>query len=157
MNARTAIFIGCLGVAILGTVIGGAIGVWLWHVAEDPEGLWITVEAPLDVQIGETFKLVVTASNRLTDHELELGDLDITDAYLKGFAIVSVSPDPKSTDIDTFNDCTTTRFAATVAPGSTARFEFELRAERVGKYRGLVYQYLGMQFVSAIVETTVSR
>ena len=162
MSGRTAIILGCAALAILAivcivaVVAGGLIGTLFLHVIEEPEGLWLTVEAPDAVKVGDTFKLVVRATNRLSDREIELGDLDIEDQYLDGFVIVSISPDPKSTELDTFNDCMAVRFAVTLPPGSTAEFEFELRAQRVGQYRGQVDQFVGLQFLSMVVQTTVT-
>ncbi|MCK9996586.1 MAG: hypothetical protein KAH56_09970 [Candidatus Krumholzibacteria bacterium] len=138
-------------------VVGVLVSIWVMHVGTDPEGLWLTVEAPDSVQMGETFKLVVKATNRSLDRDIKLGDLDITDDYLKGFAIVSISPSPKSNEIDTFNDCTTMRFETTVPPGETAEFQFDLRAELSGRHRGQIDQYVGMQFVSTVMQTTVRR
>ena len=130
MQGRTIIVLGCAGLAIVAIVVGGLIGALFLHVMEDPEGLWLTADAPDSVNVGDTFKLIIKATNRLSDREIKLGDLDISDDYLEGFAILSVTPDPKSTEVDTFNDCTTTRFTVTLPPGATVEFQFELRAER---------------------------
>jgi len=51
----------------------------------------------------------------------------------------------------------TTRFAQTLQAGTSAEFVFELRAEAAGRYQGQVDQYVGMQFASAVVTTTVTR
>jgi hypothetical protein len=96
-------------------------------------------------------------ANRDSERHLKLGDLDIADDYLKGFSIQSVSPVPRSTEIDSVSDCTTLRFAMTLPPSAEAEFHFELRAERVGRYRGQVDQWVGMQFLSTVVETTITR
>ena len=157
MTLRTGIILGCAGLAIAAIIVGGLLGAFFLHVMEDPDGLWLTADAPDAVQVGDTFKLVVQATNQLSDREIKLGDLDISDDYLRGFAIVSVTPDPKSTSIDTFNDCTSMRFAVTLPPGATAEFVFELRAERAGRYRGEVDQFVGAQLLSMVVQTTVSR
>ena len=110
MNRRTAIVLGCSGIAVVVIVVGVLIGAWFLHMAEDPDGLWIKAEVPDAVKLG-----------------------------------------------DTFNDCTTTRFAVSLSPGTTAEFQFDLRAERVGRYRGQVDQFVGMQFVSTVVQTEVAR
>jgi len=143
-----------VGIAL---VVGGLIGSWFVHVAKDPEGLWITTEVEDSVRLGDQFDLIVKATNRLPDRDIALGDLDIPDTYLKGFSIVSVSPDPKSSAIDTCNECRTTRFGVSLRPGATAEFRFTLRAHRAGRHRGEITQYVGMQFISGVVETEVRR
>jgi len=156
VKVGTGIVLGCAGIAVVAIVVAGLIGAFFLHVSTGPEGLWLKAMAPGAVKVGETFKLVVNATNRLSDRKIRLGALDIPDTYLEGFAIVSVSPDPQSTELDD-DGYTTTRFAVILSPGTTAEFQFELRAERVGQWRGQVDQYVGMQYLSAVVETTVSR
>jgi hypothetical protein len=157
VKERTALIIGCSGIGALAIIAIAVIAAWFMHVTKDPEGVWLNAEAPLDVRVGDTFELVIKVTNRLQDRDIALGDLDISDEYLRGFRIVSVTPDPRSTTIDDLNDCTTTRFGTDVGPGATAEFRFELRAERAGSYRGEVDQYVGMQFVTSVVETAVHR
>ena len=157
MKARTGILLGCAGAAALAVLVAVIVGAWALHLAEDPEGLWLTVDAPERVTVGEKCSLVVKASNRLPDRALELGDLDISSDYLKGFTVVAVRPEPKSTELDGFLEVRTTRFAQTLQAGTSAEFVFELRAEAAGRYQGQVDQYVGMQFASAVVTTTVTR
>jgi hypothetical protein len=157
MKARTGILLGCAGVAVLAVLVAVIVGAWVLHVAEDPEGLWLTVDVPERVKLGEKCNLVIKASNRLPDRDLELGDLDISSDYLKGFTVLAVRPDPKSTELDDFIDVRTTRFDRTLKAGTSAEFVFELRAETAGRYQGQVDQYVGVQFASAVVTTTVTR
>jgi hypothetical protein len=157
MRLRTGIMLGCAALAIVGTATSVLVGACFLHMIADPEGLWLSAEAADVVELGEEFRLVVTARNRLSDREIELGDLDISHDYLDGFTVVSMEPAPKSSEIDDFNKCRTTRFAVSLGPGESADFEFTLRAKRVGIHRGQIDQYVGMQFLSSVVETEVRR
>jgi hypothetical protein len=157
MTAKKGLLIGCSVSAVVGLVVAVLVVTWLRHVGQDPEGLWLSAEAPAEVRAGETFALVVRVSNRREAGAVELGDLDIDDSYLRGFTLLAESPESRSTIIDDFNDCTTFNFDTVVGAGETAEFRFELRAEHVGRHRGEIDQYAGMQFVTTVVQTTVTR
>ncbi|GMV92197.1 MAG: hypothetical protein AMXMBFR82_19750 [Candidatus Hydrogenedentota bacterium] len=85
MNAGKAIAIGCLAVALVALMGMLVLGAFLYHVAQDPEGIAIAVDAPLEVALDETFPLVVTVTNTREGQPVTIDDVDIADEYLAGF------------------------------------------------------------------------
>ena len=157
MTTKKLIIIGCSGLALLVFVVAFIVGTWFMHISKDPEGLWLSADAPMDVKLGETFHLVVEVSNRSTERTLKLDDLDISHDYLRGFVILSVEPEPKSRNIDDFFEISSTRFDLVLEPETEREVVFELRAENVGNFRGGIDQYIGLQFLSTVVQTKVTR
>lgn len=96
MNASKIFAIGCLAVALVGAAGMLVVFAFLYHVAQDPEGIAIAVDVPLNVTVGDTFPLAVTVSNLRDGKAATINDVDIADEYLAGFVVVSVEPVEKT-------------------------------------------------------------
>jgi hypothetical protein len=147
------ILLGCL-VAIAAGVLLVALGVFFAHIVQDPVAIWLAAEAPSDVALGETFTLSIEVQNIGEQEAVELGDLDVGDGYLRGFRLVSVTPDPLAS-FDSEIGWQTFQFGTELAPGELATFELVLEAVERGAFRGDVDQFVGMQYTTATVSTRV--
>ena len=92
MNTKKAIFIGCGAVTLLGILAIAGLVMFVSHVAQDVEGVGVTVSSPTDVSVGESFKLEVAVKNERNGKVLELSDIDIADEYFNAFTVMSVTP-----------------------------------------------------------------
>ena len=101
-----AVGAGCAILVLAAIVVAVGIFKLLESSEADPEGLELVVEAPLEVNRGTSFDLVIRVSNT-GDARLRLGDLDVSDSYLDGFLVESVSPYPRSRSHDPINGATT--------------------------------------------------
>lgn len=152
------ILIGCGILALLGMIGLVLLILGVIHMAQDPEGLEFKIEAPLEIPSGQTFQLVVHAKNTRAKKTMSVGDVDVSNDYLQGFSIVSITPKPKSTmstDLkiasiysSTFND--------KIPAGEEHTYTFTLKARKPGKYQGDVDIYVGMRSLTEVVETTVT-
>ena len=82
MNTKKAIIIGCGTVTLLGLLAIAGLVMFVAHVAKDLEGIAVSLHAPTDVTVGETFKLEVHVKNERSGKVLQLSDIDIADEYI---------------------------------------------------------------------------
>lgn len=157
MNAGKAIAIGCLAVALVALAGMLTVGAFLYHVAQDPEGIAITVDAPLDVALGDTFPLAVTVTNVREGQPVTMNDIDIADEYLAGFVVISVDPAEQSSMHIPLDNSMSYTFNTELAPGDSKTVTFNLRAQETGVFRGEVDVTQGMQFTSAVAQTVVGE
>lgn len=156
LTAGKAVLIGC-GALLLLAFLGGAVLIALVvYVVQGVPGATVTVEAPLDVTVGETFELVVRVGNDRSRKTLTVTDIDIAQSYLSGFVIVSVDPLPKSSSTIPFDDGLSHSFHARIPPKNRQDFTFTLRALRAGVYTGDVDVCEGTRFLTTLAQTVVS-
>lgn len=155
MSGKQIALIGCALVFIIGIlVVVLAVGFFM-HMSKDLEGAAVSVDGPIDVQVGDTFDLVVTVRNERPGKPIRLSDIDFSEGYLAGFTVVSTDPIPKSTMHNAIVDTRSFTFNADIPPGGSAAFSFSLRAERPGVFRGDVDVYEGMRCTTNMAQTSV--
>lgn len=157
MTVKRVLIIGCSGVALFFGVAVVALGALFWHVAQDPEGVSVSVENPLTVGLGEEFTLAVVVHNEREDRAFELSDIDIGEAYLEGFLIVATEPRFKSSMHVPIDDTRSFAFNVAIPPRESRRFEFRLRPAQVGVWRGDVDICEGTQFLTTVAQTAVEQ
>jgi hypothetical protein len=157
MNAGKAIALGCVGVGLLGFVGLVAVFGFLYHVSQDPEGIAISVDAPLDVAVGDTFSLVVTVTNEREGENVTLSDIDIADEYLAGFVVLTVDPAEESSMHIPLDNSMSYTFNTEVPAGGSKAFTFNLRAQEAGVFRGQIDATEGMRFTSTVAQTVVNE
>ena len=96
LKVAIGVAVGCL-VAVL-CLVGGAISgvgglVWL---AQPPDDISVTVNAPTQVEIGQEVRLEVIVLNN-SSQTSELSSIDISTGYLDGVVISSSTPPYQST------------------------------------------------------------
>ena len=156
MNPGKAIALGCVvAVALTGLVGVVTVGGFLYHVSQDPVGVAVSVDVPLDVTVGETFPLVVTVTNEREGETLSMNDIDIAEEYLAGFIVVSTDPVEKSSMHIPLDNTMSYTHDVDIAPGESRDFTFNLRAEETGVFRGEVDVTEGMRFTSTVAQTVV--
>src|SRR5947207_2793600 len=97
MIAKKAIALGCGLASLAGILAIIAVVLFFVHVSKDVEGAGVEVNGPSeDVSMGQTFDLIVTVTNERPSKVLKLSDVDISEDYLAGFTVSSVSPKAKS-------------------------------------------------------------
>jgi len=152
---KKGLAIGCGGCLLLCLVAAAAVVGWMVYVGQNPRGVEVTVEGPLDVAVGDTFSLQVTVSNQRKDQPFALTDIDIAEEYLEAFTVVATTPNHVSSMHVPIDNTRSFTFDRPVAPGETATFTFELRAEREGLQRGDVDVCEGARFLTKMAQTTV--
>lgn len=155
MSAKKAILIGCGVVAVLAVLLLVIIFAGLAHISKDVEGVSLAVNAPLDVTVGETFDLAVEIKNEREKKALALSDIDISDAYLAGFAIISTEPTAKSSMLIEDPDMRSYTLEISIPPGEAKTFTLKLRAEKAGMYRGDIDVCEGLRFITIAAQTVV--
>lgn len=155
MSTKKILLIGCAGVAAIGLLLFVAFILFVAHVAKDPEGMKISVNAPATVARGKEFELVVSVVNERKDKPLKVESIDIGEEYIKGFSIVSSEPQFVSSTKSGLLDNRTFVFNQSVAPGSTNTFAFKLLGRKVGKYSAELQVSEGMRMLTMVVETQV--
>ncbi|MBN1588070.1 MAG: hypothetical protein JW888_00985 [Pirellulales bacterium] len=157
MSTKKVLLIGC-GTVFFGFCMLVVLAVSWWvHISKDVEGISVSVDAPLDVKLGETFAMVVNVANERAGEDLSVSDVDVGDAYLAGFVVVSVEPTPESSMHIPIDNSMSYTFDSLIPAGTTKSFTFTLRAEQAGVYRGDVDVCEGLRFVTAIAQTCVKE
>jgi hypothetical protein len=97
--------------------------------------LTATVSIPLEVELGVPFTMTVTASN---PHEVPatLDSVDIDEAFLAGFQVLSVEPRATNTSHIPLANQRSWDFGQSVPPGGSATVTFTLRAVAEGRFSG---------------------
>lgn len=157
MTAQKAVFIGCGIVAGLCALLFGLFAVWLNYISEDPEGMAITVDAPHDVKVGESYTVIVNVKNERATAPLKVTDVDIANQYIAGSVISSVEPVPESSTSIPLAECLSHTFNQTIAPGETVVFKFTRRAASPGIYRGDIDVCEGNRFMTKVAQTIIKE
>jgi len=155
MTPKKMIAMGCGGVLLLGILGAVGVGIFIYKVSSDLEGLVVRIDGPDEVVAGESFELTVVVKNTRVGEPLAVADIDIAHAYLDGFSIVAVDPPPKSTmDIPLDNSRSFT-FGLDIPAGKEREFVFTLEAQETGMHRGDVDVVEGLQFLTTMAQTNV--
>lgn len=155
MSAKKIVALGC-GLALLVVVGLGIAGVVaLGYLTEELTGVGVVVDAPSEVAVGDTFALKVTVTNQRPQETLALSDVDLGEAYLRGFTVGTIEPPPKTTMHVPIDDSRSFTFDTPIAAGGSRTFTFSLRAAQPGVYRGDVDVCEGVHFVTAMAQTSV--
>ena len=155
MSTKKILLIGCAGVAAVGLVLLVGFILFVAHVAKDPEGMKIAVDAPTTVARDKEFELVISVSNERKNKPLQVADIDISEDYLKGFSVVTSEPKFVSSTKNGLLKNRTFTFNQSVAAGGTNTFTFKLLGRKVGKYSGEIDISEGMRMLTMVVETQV--
>ena len=155
MDWKKGLAFGCGGCLLL--VVIAAVGMvsCMGYLAQDPQGVAVVVTTPMDVTVGEVFRLDVEVTNQREDEPFGLTDIDIDEGYLESFSVVRTVPEHKSSMHVPIDNSRSFTFDQPVPAGETAVFTFELRAELVGAFRGDIDVCEGARFLTKMVQTTV--
>ncbi len=146
---------GCGGCLLVCAVVAVAMVSCVGYFGQDPKGVEVVVSSPLDVVEGEVFRLDVAVTNQRKGKAFDLSDIDLDEGYLEAFTVVRTVPEHTSSMHVPIDNSRSFTFDRPVAPGETAVFTFELRAEREGFFRGDVDVCEGARFLTKMVQTTV--
>jgi len=155
MPAKKIIALGCGTCLLLFLAAVAVVVLFVFHVAQDPTGMQIAIEAPATVARGQEFQLAVMVINDRTDETLEVGSIDIADEYLAGFTVVSTEPSFTTSTQVPVDESRSYEFKQRIPPGATNQFMFKLRARKAGVFSGEVDVCEGMRFMTMVVETVV--
>jgi hypothetical protein len=155
--SKKAIVLGCGVITLVGFIVIAAVIYFFVYATKDIEGVSVTLDCPMDIAVGQTFDLTITATNERTSGVWELSDIDISDEYLEGFTVGTIVPKPKSSMHDNIGDSQSFTFDAKIAPGESQVFVFSLRAESAGIFRGDVDFWEGVRFITNMAQTVVKE
>lgn len=155
MTTKKIIALGCGFVGLIGVLLVALFVLFVAHIAQDPENMRITVDAPTTVKQGQEFQLVVQVINDRSKGPLTVDSIDIGEDYLKGFAVVSCEPAFAASTKIPIDDSRSYEFKAPVPPGGTNQFVFKLQARQAGHFSGELDVCEGMRFLTMVVETQV--
>lgn len=157
VTTKQGVLIGCAGVALVFLVLIVSVAVWFRHVAQDPEGVAVSLEGPQAVAKGEEFALTVVVKNEREQDPFDLTDIDIAEEYLEGFFILGTDPAAKSSMHVPIDNSRSFSFNTPIPPRESRRFSFRLRATMVGVFRGDVDVCEGSRFLTAFAQTLVAE
>ena len=129
------VILGCLAVVAL-QIAGGAVLFWYLFLRETAL-LEAQLTVPNEVRVGETTELTVETSNPHSGPVI-LDSIDIDDAFLRGFQVLSVAPEPTGTEQVPFIDQRSWSFGRSVPPGGKLAVRFTLKSLQVGHFVGNV-------------------
>ena len=157
MPSKKSIAWGC-GIAAAVCLVGViAVVLFFFYIAEDVQGVGVTVDGPTDVVVGQTFELKVIVTNERPRKVLALSDIDIGEDYLEGFTVSAIEPRPKSSTHVPVDNSRSFTFDVKIPPRASRVFTFALRAEKVGIFRGDVDVCEGMRFITGMAQTSVKE
>ncbi len=124
----------CILVCLCGGVL---LGVFLWDSGQEPTGLGISVDSPVQASLGEDILITVTIENT-SDSSKELNSIDIDDSFLEGIVINQVEPIYDEVDSYDLFDYTFTSyyFYRSIRPGETLVVTFYGRSIQAGDFSG---------------------
>ncbi len=156
MTGKKACLLGCAAALLVVIGVVAVIIGLLVYVSQDVEGVAVSVQAPLDVRVGETFDLAVQVTNQRSGKVLKLSDIDVADEYLAGFTVLATEPAYKSSMHVPIDNSQRFTFATPISAGETQVFVFSLRAEKSGIFRGDIDICEGARFISTMAQTRVT-
>lgn len=131
--AMKKVIIGCLG-AVAAVVAIAAVITWFWFFRELP-----TLDANLsmasEVEPGANIIMTITATNSHRK-SVTLDSIDIDDAFLSAFQVVTVDPEPSTTSHVPFAQQRSWSFGKEVPPGGKLAVSFTFRAIAEGHFSG---------------------
>lgn len=157
MKTYQVVLIGCGALAAVVLMVAVAVTAFIWHVAQDPKDVSISVEGPTTVRLKEEFTVTVIVRNERPKTVFRLTDVDVAEKYLQGFLVLGTDPKYTSSMHVPFDDSRSYTFNRPVKPGDTARFVFRLRPFKTGMYRGDIDVCEGMRFLTTQVQTLVEE
>lgn len=151
--------LGCLGAAVLILVCGIAL-IWFWLFRELPM-LDATLALPAEVALESRVSMVVTVKNGHRQ-PVTLDSIDVEDAFLAGFQVVKIDPEPKDTMHVPFLAQRSWEFGKAVAPGESLSVTFHLKPVTEGHFSGDVdvcnpNQDYKTLLADVVVKKTLSR
>jgi hypothetical protein len=157
MTAGKAVAIGCGVTALVFLVVGAATILWIRHVSQDPQGVAISVEGPLEVPVGEEFTLTLVVENQRPAKPFGLTDIDFDEQYLEGFFVLGTDPPAMSSQHVPIDNTRSFSFNRPVPPATTMRFKFRLRPAKPGIFKGDIDVCEGSQFLTTLAQTLVKE
>jgi hypothetical protein len=125
--------LGCLGAAVVLTLTA-AFGLWFLFFRDRPN-LDATLTVDPAVELDAITAMVVTATNGHS-RPVTLDSIDVDDAFLAGFQVVSVDPRPRETSHIPLIKQRSWEFGRAVPPGGVFTVTFTLRAVAEGRFSG---------------------
>lgn len=153
MSTKKALLIGCGTATLVAVMLLGLLVGWFIYISQDIEGLSISIDSPLDVKVGETFKMTVNVKNEREKNALTVSDIDISDDYMEGFVTIATEPKPKSTMHVPIDNSMSHTFNTRISAGETKAFIFTLRSEKPGIFRGDLDVCEGSRFITVTAQT----
>jgi hypothetical protein len=124
--------LGCLVIA--GVAVFSVFSVAKYALRELPM-LESELTAPSMVTLDEPITLVVTATNK-NQEAVTLDSIDVDNAFLSGFQVLEVNPEPtESSDIPLL-DQRTWAFGRSIPPGGQVAVAFKLKPVQTGHFVG---------------------
>jgi hypothetical protein len=152
---KKALLIGCIVCLLFSVAALAGFVACVAYVAQDPQGMALSVECPVSVTAAEEFTLTVVVRNERGTERVVLGDVDITGDYLDNFLVLGTTPEPRSSStVPVWGERSFT-MNRDIPPGEELRVEFRLRARGPGVHRGEVTAWEGLRFLTAVLETEV--
>ena len=157
MSKKKIVLLGCGIPLLVSVILVGLIIGWVIHVSQDVKGVSLSIDSPLDIKVGDTFKVTVNVKNEREKKMLMVSDIDISDDYIGGFVLVSTEPSPRSSMHVPFDNSISYTFDTPISAGDTKSYTFVLRAIQPGVFRGDVDVCEGQRFVSTMAQTVVTE
>jgi hypothetical protein len=101
----------------------------------EPEGIAVTVEAPLKVMRGSRFTVLASVENHSTETRT-LVDIDVADEYLKGIAIETTEPPFQSAEHVPIDNTVSHSFDIAIPANGKVEVRFATLAAHPGDFAG---------------------
>ena len=137
MTGKGKIALGCgIGCVVVGGIVTAVAAVlFVGRVAEGPQDVEITVNAPLKVARDEEFTIEVQVRNTSSKQRL-LDSLDLADEYLAGVAIRSSEPPYRDSMHVPIDNSYSYEYRTPIPPGGTVAVRFRAQGLKAGDHTG---------------------
>lgn len=131
--------VGCAGL-VIGMIVGCVLclGGLVW-LTEPPQGVTVSIDAPIQVDARDKVEFVIHVTNHNEDL-ITLTKLDIGADYFEGFTLLSVVPNYDSyympEETSSWEQFRSYYFSMPIEPGETVSITFVSNAVTAGDYAG---------------------
>lgn len=120
----------------------------------DPVDVMAWVELPRAARLDEEVTLKIEIENGRRDKLLRLSAIEVEEAFLKGFELLKISPEPRHKDL-AFGYLSL-EYPDDVKAGETVTYEIKLRAKMTGVYIGDVDVHEGQRWLTRAAQIRIS-
>jgi hypothetical protein len=147
---------GCFAVIILAFGLLVVLGGYFRYMLTQPL-LAASLSLPNDVEQGETIPLIVTVENPYKE-TVTLDSIDIDDALLAGFQVISIDPKPETTQHVPLLKQRTWNYGHKIQPGGSLVVTFQIKAVSPGRFSGDIDVCNPQQnFISLLADVIVNE
>jgi hypothetical protein len=143
-------------IALGAVVIVGmlCLGGFVWYVMQEPEGIHVEVFCDNRVAVGETLPVEIYVKNTSSNSQ-KVESIDIENALLEGLSVIRADPPWHVIEPVPFIGRSYV-YKRRLEPNEETTFVFYLKADKLGRFVGIVDVYVGIGLQSVAYELDIT-